>query len=193
MKKVILQIAAILAMAGTAQAQDKVHWGLKGGMVYNLSEMGVGSAITEAGQVFKGDASSNGFHAGAFMRTYLRPDLYIQLDGGYISSGHDISFEGKEYNFQHNALQANLLLGTRIWNFLRFNGGIAGRYALNDAHRATFGEQHYGYQIGTGIDIGRISFDINYTGSFLRQQGDWRGIPMSYNVSDLQFGIGLRF
>jgi len=45
----------------TASFAQKGSWGLKGGLNYNLSEIGVEEAYNSIGDIFEGEKSSNGW------------------------------------------------------------------------------------------------------------------------------------
>lgn len=186
-----LMTLAMLLFAVTTFAQ--VEWGVTGGLNYNMSETGIDKAISETGKIFKGERRSNGWHAGVYTRMYARPDLFFQIGGQYLNGNNTIDVDNVEKTIYNDALQGNLLVGTKIWSFLRFQGGLTGRAALDNSYTDIFGRTQMGYQLGTGVDIGKLTFDISYNGSFSENSGVWNGIPLSRNTSEILLGVGFRF
>ena len=195
MKKIFV-IAAILCF--TAAYSQKSTWGVKGGLNFNLSEMGVDNAYNSIGDIFNGEITNNGWHAGLVSRSFLTDNFYVQFQGMYSQSSNTLS--GKttmntplEEEFKKQVAQFDILPGFTFFNVIRAQGGLIGQLSVNKQYSDTFGPFNIGYNLGAGITLGKFNLDIAYNGSFKDTDGEWRGIPLSHNTSEILMSIGVMF
>lgn len=190
-----MSLFAAIAVTGRSQ---ELEFGVKGGRNYNLAEMGIGPAISAGGEVFNGDRSHDGWHLGFAMRDEFTDRFYIQFDALYSQfnttfSGSNNAGESIEKEWIYRSAQFNLSPGIKVFRFLRFQAGLNGNLALNEVYSETFGVFDLGYQVGVGVDLGPLTFDVGYNTSFNDHDGNWNGIPLSHHRSELMVSVGLLF
>lgn len=166
MKKLVL---IALLFSGVALTAQETKFGIKGG--FNYGATGDYETLSQ----IAGDASSiidgeekSGFHAGLFgqfeiLGIFIRPELmYTQLNTEY-----------KTIDYKVSKIDAPILVGVNILGPLNVKAGPAFQYIMkNELENASFdiGDPEnkitLGYQLGAGIDIGKIGFDVRYEGAF---------------------------
>lgn len=172
LKNYLMTAALFMAVVGTANAQDFLKFGVKGGITLSqIKGDGAGSNTN----FWQEDASrSLGYTVGAFARigdkVYFQPELLITQKGGKST------LLGVERDFRQTYLDVPLLVGAKIANVLRVNAGPVATFLLNadrplldnlgianknDGYR----EAIFGYQAGVGFDIGKIMLDLRYEGN----------------------------
>lgn len=174
MKKIILFTCLLGITAITAMAQTpKFTFGIKGGV--NYSNLKTKDDLT-------GEKNIMGYQAGIFSRVggaglYFQPELYLGTKGNEFTSlvmnSAMINVKGK---IKFTTLDLPLLVGTKIGSNklnLRFMGGpilsfiIDENNTLGSAYNSVidFGnykKQRLGFQAGSGIDLGNLTFDVRY-------------------------------
>lgn len=187
-----------LVIAGMAVQAQNVEWGVKGGLTYNMTELGLGSAVSTSGEIFSGERNSNGWHFGLTARDEITSNFYVQADGLYNHSsiqlvGADEHGNAVVQDFDLNSVQFNLAPGFKIFRFLRAQAGLNGDLWLDDDYASAFNRFQLGYQLGVGADLGPITFDIGYNASFKDHEGEWNGIPLRSNKGEILMSVGLLF
>ena len=195
MKYISILLISLLSTAAFAQ---KSSWGIKGGLNYNLSKMGLENAYNSTGDIFEGEVANNGWHLGLVSRSHLSELFFVQFEGLYTTSSHTIS--GKTSSnvnisneFENKAAQFDILGGLEFVKFLRIQGGLTGRLELDEEYQATFGTFNVGYALGAGVNLGRFNFDLTYNSSFDAHHGEWKGIPLSHDQSEILISVGFMF
>lgn len=196
MKKFAFTVAFVIAGMGL-QAQD-LQYGVKAGLTYNMTEFGLGSAIRTSGEVLTGNKPYNGWHIGVTARDEINKNFFLQFDGLYNQTstylqgmnerGHRVESE-----FLEQSVQANLVPGIMVFNFVRLQGGLNGNLWLNQDYVNTFGRFQLGYQLGIGADVGPITLDIAYNAAFKNETGEWNSIPLTQNRGGLMMSVGILF
>ena len=177
---------------------QKGSWGLKGGLNYNLSEIGVDEAYNTVGDIFEGEQSFNGWHAGLVSRLFLGETFFVQFEGLYSESkntayGKTSTNDPLEKEFKKQVGQFNILGGFEFFSFLRLQGGLIGQLSLNKEYTDIFEGLGLGYNLGVGASLGRFNLDIGYNASFQNHSGEWRGIPLTHNTSEVLMSVGFMF
>ncbi len=171
MKKIIVCWITLLTIA-TAYAQE-VSVGPKIG----LSRSTITAEGVEA--VTSGD-SSVGFHAGLFGRFtfvgfYVQPEVLFTSTRGSININDGTVNAVRKLNY--NKVDVPVMFGAVIGNFLRFNLGPSFSLILNKDARSkgtttqiveNYNKATIGYQLGIGLDINRLVFDLRYENSLSR-------------------------
>ena len=174
MKKIILFTCLLGITAITTMAQkSKFTFGIKGGV--NYSNLKTKDDLTNEKNIM-------GYQAGIFSRVggaglYFQPELYLGTKGNEFTSlvmnSAMINVKGK---IKFTTLDLPLLVGTKIGSNklnLRFMGGpilsfiIDENNTLGSAYNSVidFGnykKQTLGFQAGSGIDLGNLTFDVRY-------------------------------
>lgn len=164
MKKLIL--AAFIIVSTGAMAQTS--YGIKGGLNYGatgdyetFSDV-AGDATTIEGK------SKTGYHLGGFARfgflgIFIQPELmYTRLNTEYGSMDYKL-----------DKIDAPVLLGVNILGPLNIKAGPSFQYILkNELENSRIEVSDVdnsitlGYQLGAGVSLGRLGFDVRYEGAF---------------------------
>ncbi|MCG9973056.1 outer membrane beta-barrel protein [Christiangramia crocea] len=166
MKKLML---IALIFTGIGMSAQNAEFGLKGGLNYGAT--GDYETFNDASgdfvNSFNGDNKA-GFHAGIFAQfeiigIFLQPELmYTELNTEY-----------SEFDYKVSKLDAPVLLGLNILGPLNIKAGPSFQYILKNELEKTeleIGDVEnditVGYQLGAGLDLGRLGFDVRYEGAF---------------------------
>lgn len=161
-----LFLAAMLLIGGYTMAQSS--FGIKGGLNYGatgeyrtISE-GVEDVMTIEGE------NNTGYHLGFFGRFgvlgfFLQPEIiYTRLNTDY-----DL------FQYTIQKIDAPVLVGVNVFGPVNIKAGPSFQYILNnDLEDSNLriseveNEITLGYQLGAGINIGRVGLDIRYEGAF---------------------------
>lgn len=166
MKKVIILLLLVTAMT-TAFGQS-AKFGIKGGLNFGAT----GDITTIDNQNFDGD-SKLGYHVGIltqfkFSGIFLQPELlYTSLTTEYGS------VSGADADYTFSKIDVPVLLGFDIVGPLNIKAGPAFQYVLNnelDINEFTTEDPEnsftIGYQVGAGIQLGKLGIDLRYEGAF---------------------------
>ena len=165
MKKMIF--AALVLFGGTVLAQST--YGIKGGFNYgatgeyeNFSQVAGDASSVEDGN------NKNGYHLGIFgklefLGIFLQPELvYTSLNTEYDT-----------FDYKIDKIDAPILLGINLLGPLDIKAGPSFQYMLNNKLENTSieiseveNEITVGYQLGAGINLGRLGVDLRYEGAF---------------------------
>ncbi|APG61333.1 outer membrane beta-barrel protein [Christiangramia salexigens] len=167
MKKLL--IIGLLATAFTASAQE-AKFGIKGGLNYGAT--GEYESPQEGAEdftsSFEDGENKTGFHAGVFAQfemlgIFIRPELmYTELNTKYSN-----------FNYKLDKIDAPVLVGVNVLGPLNIKAGPSFQYILSNKLENTnmqIGEVEkditMGYQLGGGLELGRLGFDVRYEGAF---------------------------
>jgi hypothetical protein len=164
MKKLI--VLALIFIGGTAVAQSS--YGIKGGLNYGAA--GDYKTISEGfddATTIKGK-NKTGYHLGGFAKfeflgIFLQPELvYTRLNTEYDT-----------FEYKIDKIDAPLLVGLNVLGPLNIKAGPSFQYILNnelDNSTLQISEVEdkitLGYQLGAGVNLGRLGFDVRYEGAF---------------------------
>jgi len=182
MKKIILTLICFATIyTASAQLLPSFQFGLKGGV--NMS------SLSSSGNY--STSSGAGYLGGIWMRFgalgfNFQPEAYItQKDVNvtpYVVTGSGGSNLGTENRAKFTSIDVPLLFGGKIGAFgigARFYTGPVVSYAINkDQNFGTaagnivkldYKDQNYAWQVGAGLDIRKISFDLRYEAGLSNQ------------------------
>ena len=193
MRKIFILSLVLFSSGMMAQSR----WGLRTGLNYTLNTVQLNQAVSSAQGIFEGTVPDNGYHLGLYGRQYLGDQLYASASAIY---GKDIQIINQTVNgttttsrFDHQFVQLDAGLGIRVLKFARAEGGIHFINAVgNSAYNQTFESPTAGYNLGLGFDLWKLSLDLVYYASLQDHQGDWNGIPLSYERSQFMLSIGAK-
>lgn len=166
MKKLL--IAALLFTGVSVWAQD-AEFGIKGGFNYGATGdyENVSDVASDASTIIKGKEKA-GWHAGLYGQfevagIFLRPELlYTELNTDY-----------KDFNYKLTKLDAPILVGVNILGPLNIKAGPSFQYIMkNELEDTNFeiGDVDkkitVGYELGLGVDLGKLGFEVRYEGAF---------------------------
>ncbi len=147
----------------TAYSQN-FEMGLKGGMNYNFSG-DLYEIKTIGDDIIHGYEESVGFHGGLFVQANSN-DLFLRLETNYTE--YKTHFEGNDNLFlTGKRVDVPLLLGSKIIGPVDIFAGPDFQYILNEDFSVDNTEVRYddftmGLQLGAGVDLGRVSFDVRW-------------------------------
>jgi len=184
MKKLILTITIVLVttLITSAQISPSFQFGAKAGInTSSLSNSGPFNNNNQAGYLagFWARVGALGFN--------FQPEAYLSNKDVTIS-GNGLQSEAK-----FTSIDVPLLFGTKVGAFgfgARFYTGPMVSFAINknqsygnaasNVLRFDYRDQNYAWQIGTGIDIRKISLDLRYEAGLSSQ---------SYNASSTKINL----
>ncbi|MFC4632963.1 outer membrane beta-barrel protein [Dokdonia ponticola] len=169
MKKLMILILLVSSVSVFGQS---AQFGIKGGL--NFGSTGEFSDLTDnASTTIDGD-NKVGFHVGVyskfkFLGIFVQPEiLYTRLNTEYSEGGATA-----DYNF--SKIDIPLLVGIDVVGPLNLKAGPSFQLALNNDLEGAgidIGIQDpensftIGYQIGAGLQLGRLGVDLRYEGAF---------------------------
>ncbi|MEP0711894.1 porin family protein [Algoriphagus sp.] len=194
MKKLILSLA-LLAFALTGYSQ-----GFSLGPKVGLSQ----TELDLKSDQFKSGNSKFGYHVGLFARIglgplYLQPEvLYTQTQGQFTFDPADAPI--KDYEADFNRVDIPVMLGFKMFNFLRIQAGpIASinvnselKDAGNTVQNVEFKDATIGYQAGLGIDIGNLIIDAKYESSLDEVSGNVGNFSTDQRVNQWILSVGFK-
>jgi hypothetical protein len=174
MKKIIMFICLLGITGLTAMAQiPKFTLGIKGGV--NYSNLKTKDDLTDENSII-------GYQAGIFTRVgaagfYFQPELYLGTKGNeYTSIETNSGIVDVKGKIKFTTLDLPLLIGTKIGTNklnLRFMAGPIMSFILDENNTlgtaynsvtdfGNYKKQTLGFQAGSGIDLGNLTFDVRY-------------------------------
>lgn len=166
MKKLWIIACCLIGLNLSAQ---EAKFGIKGGLNYGAT--GDYETFSEVSgdftNSFKGENKA-GFHAGLFgkfsvLGIFIQPELvYTRLNTDY-----------RDFEYKLDKIDAPVLVGLNILGPLNLKAGPSFQYILNndlEKTRLRIGDVEkdisVGYQLGAGINLGKLAFDVRYEGAF---------------------------
>ncbi|HSP12698.1 MAG TPA: outer membrane beta-barrel protein [Salegentibacter sp.] len=167
MKKLII-IAVFLA--GTSLMAQETEFGIKGGLNYGAS--GDYENVNEGAEDFRSSfeegENKTGFHVGAYSKFGIL-GFFLQPEVMYTS----LTTQYESFDYKLNKIDAPVLVGANIFGPLSIKAGPSFQYILNNELEETsfeIGEVEnditIGYQLGAGLNFGRLGFDLRYENAF---------------------------
>lgn len=167
MKKLML---IALVFTGFGMSAQNAEFGIKGGLNYGAT--GEYESFSDASgdftSSFEDGENKTGFHAGLFAQfeivgIFLQPELmYTELNTEYSA-----------FDYKLSKIDAPVLVGLNVLGPLNIKAGPSFQYILKNELEKTELEIEdvekditVGYQLGVGIDLGRLAFDLRHEGSF---------------------------
>lgn len=192
MKSKFFLIVTFAALVTSVSAQSR--WGLRTGLNFDLAGIGLNDALSTTQSIFEGAATDDGYHLGFFGRQFIGNQLYIGASALYVKNSKFLSGnDGTELmyeSFDHNVLQFETSAGLRLLKFARAEAGVHYQHYLTDnTFTSTFAPSSAGYNVGLGVDLWKLGIDLMYYSNFKNHTGDWNGIPLSYNRSQLLLSL----
>lgn len=166
MKKLMF-IALFVCSSAGLMAQE-ADFGIKGGFNYGATgDLKMENASNDLGDIIEGKEKS-GYHIGVFSRfeivgIFLQPELMFTR----------LNTEYETFNYKIDKIDAPILLGVNVLGPLNIKAGPSFQYIINNELEDTslkIGDVEkditVGYQVGAGLNLGRLGFDVRYEGAF---------------------------
>lgn len=167
MKKLML---IALVFTGFGMSAQNAEFGIKGGLNYGAT--GEYESFSDASgdftSSFEDGENKTGFHAGLFAQfeivgIFLQPELmYTELNTEYSA-----------FDYKLSKIDAPVLVGLNVLGPLNIKAGPSFQYILKNELEKTELEIEdvenditVGYQLGAGLDLGRLGLDLRYEGAF---------------------------
>lgn len=157
------------------------QWGIKAGLGLNSLKIADLTGIQDGSDVYDMVTGDNvmGYHIGFQTRVniamiFIQPELYFNDGGAKIEEFKNDVLDAT-YNVNFQRVDLPLLVGVKLGP-ARINIGPVGSYVVKESITGdvedldpdyTFFSQSmtWGYQVGLGLDISKISIDARYEGS----------------------------
>ena len=163
MKKLIL--TAIVGLAANFATAQNIDFGIKGGAVFNTDK---GKVWQDAGNIFKRDGkASAGFQAGALARVSLA-GIYIQPELLYTQFKNEYDVDGQNLDVTKKRLDIPVNVGKRFLGIGHVQAGPVFSYyfddklSVKDFTTAKQDDFNVGMQIGAGVEVSKLLFDLRY-------------------------------
>ncbi len=173
MKKIIF---AIVLLSGIALHSQSAGFGIKGGL--NYGEIGDAEFSTEFATETFSKENKTGYHAGIFYKIelaglFLQPEImYTKLNTAYSGESTVFQTDG-DLDFELSKIDAPILLGLDLIGPINIKAGPSFQYILDsgfDGDNTNFEDPEksitVGYQLGVGISLKQLGFDVRYEGGF---------------------------
>ena len=164
MKKLIL--TAIVGLAANFATAQNINFGLKGGVVFNTDKGEVWNDATS--NIFKKDGkAATGFQAGALARVSLA-GIYIQPELLYTQFKNEYNVEGRNLDVTKKRMDIPVNVGKRFLGIAHVQAGPVFSYYFDDKlsvkefTTAKQDEFNVGMQIGAGVEVSKLLFDLRY-------------------------------
>lgn len=170
MKKAII---AVLLLSSSLALSQSSEFGIKGGLNYgSTGDITTFSDFITDFQINGEDRV--GYHIGLYGRLELA-DLFVQPEVLYTKLTTEYNFGGVngfqvgDYNF--SKIDVPILVGVNILGPIDLKAGPSFQYIINSDFdgididlRDPENSFTFGYQIGAGVSLGQLGFDIRYEG-----------------------------
>jgi hypothetical protein len=206
MKKLIL-IPGLAILFANLSAQ--IEFGLKGGL--NISNVKASEVLTDDYRINPTANGQLGYHVGGFFRAsvigvFIQPELYFSSLSSEFSV-EDISGTGtaKQLVSQKiGRIDIPVLVGARLGTFRLGLGPVGSIIVSNKSdlkdvtgYEAMLKSATFGYQLGAGADIWKISIDLRYEGN-LSKLGDkldigGQTIKLDNRIRQIIISLGISF
>ena len=206
MKRIILiSSLAILFLNLSAQ----MDFGIKGGL--NISNVKASEILTDDYRINPAASGNLGYHVGGFLRAsmvgiFIQPELYFSSLSSEFKV-EDLSGTGTADQLvkqKIGRIDVPVLVGVKLGTF-RLGLGPVGSIIVSDqsdldditGYEATLKSATFGYQLGAGVDIWKISIDLRYEGN-LTKLGDHldiggQTINLDNRVRQIIISLGISF
>lgn len=181
MKKRILLALLIAVSFLSTQAQKKeqnsfLNIGLKAGLNYgNNGEISFKNLEAQAEDLITSEGAKDqvGYHLGLFLRVNLTKSLFIRPEIQFTQNSS--KFDKSQTKYTLDKIDLPLLIGTKIAGPVYVMAGPSLQYITknkleNIAISSVKNEFSVGFQVGTGIQLGRFNADIRYEKGFSDNQ-----------------------
>lgn len=204
MKKIIF--GCFLLFLVTQQSQAQLQFGVKAGINYNSD-----SFESVSDDVLNGAKTKTGIHTGVWLRAklpvigfYIRPELmYTELNN---SVNYDSDFAvPRNTNFKFRKIDVPVLIGKKFLGIGNVFAGpsfqyiLSSDFELNDLKEVSTENFSLGIQLGGGVELGRLGFDIRWERGlsktetvFIDNTINDTNFNFDKRVSQIIFGISYR-
>jgi len=204
MKKIIF--GCFLLFLVTQQSQAQLQFGVKAGINYNSD-----SFESVSDDVLNGAKTKTGLHTGVWLRAklpvigfYIRPELmYTELNN---SVNYDSDFAvPRNTNFKFRKIDVPVLIGKKFLGIGNVFAGpsfqyiLSSDFELNDLKEVSTENFSLGIQLGGGVELGRLGFDIRWERGlsktetvFIDNTINDTNFNFDKRVSQIIFGISYR-
>ena len=181
-----------VAQMATAQVAPSFQFGLKGG--FNLSKFSTENTFASENKA--------GGYGGGWARIggagiHLQPELYLSGKNTTLQSS-----SGLQNKVTFTSLDVPVLVGTKIGAAgvgIRLNTGPVASFVISEKQsfdqaasnvfNGRFKDQAFAWQFGTGLDLGKLSFDLRYEMGLSKLNA--AGYPET-KLNIFMLGLGLR-
>lgn len=186
MKKLILILVVSFFLVQSTDAQ-MFQWGIKAGLGINSLKIADLTDIEDGGDVYSLVTGENvtGYQVGFQTRIniamiFIQPEIYFNDGGGTLEQVVNGGVR-EVYNVNFQRIDVPVLVGVKLGP-ARINLGPVGSYVIKESitgdvanldpgYKIFTNSMTWGFQVGVGLDLSKISLDARYEGS-LSSLGD---------------------
>lgn len=162
-----LIVATLLIIGTSTFAQSS--YGIKGGLNYGATgEYESYSQVIGDASTIENGKEKTGYHLGIFGKLEM-VGIFIQPEIVYTK----LKTEYNTFDYNLSKIDAPVLLGINLLGPLHIKGGPSFQYVLkNELENSTLtisnveNDITMGYQVGGGLNLGRLGLDLRYEGAF---------------------------
>jgi hypothetical protein len=187
MKKILLLFSAILITAASYGQRNEQFLRIGPKIGVSSSNINVRSNIDDIRYRLESGDATLGLHIGAFARVSIA-GFYVQPEALFTSAGGRVTIDDLQTNSQIirnytlNKFDVPVMIGNKFGGIFRFQVGPVFSMILSESAkdnisgsiteiRQGWRDAAVGYQVGLGLDIGKVIVDFKYEGS-LNKVGD---------------------
>ncbi len=160
-------VAALLLIGSSAMAQSS--YGIKGGLNYGATgEYENYSQVIGDASTIENGKEKTGYHLGFYGKLEI-VGIFIQPEIVYTK----LKTEYNAFDYNLSKIDAPILLGINLLGPLHIKAGPSFQYMLkNEIKNSTLAISEVenditlGYQVGGGLNLGRLGLDLRYEGAF---------------------------
>ncbi len=181
MKRFFFTLVSLSLMTFTSAQK----FGAKAGLTFNAGD-GIIKTVNDVYQE-KGEGSI-GYHAGFYAKVELT-GLYIQPEIYYLHYATDYSGD-EDVTAVYNRIDVPINVGFSVAKLARLQAGPLLSYYLKENFKGIKVENlqqdnfNVGMQLGAGVDVGKLSFDLRYDLSLMERQSKFVLENTDFKVED---------
>ena len=204
MKKIIF--GCFLLFLVTQQSQAQLQFGVKAGINYNSD-----SFESVSDDVLNGAKTKTGLHTGVWLRAKLPViGFYIRRELMYTELNNSVNYDSdfavpRNTNFKFRKIDVPVLIGKKFLGIGNVFAGpsfqyiLSSDFELNDLKEVSTENFSLGIQLGGGVELGRLGFDIRWERGlsktetvFIDNTINDTNFNFDKRVSQIIFGISYR-
>ncbi len=146
---------------------------------------------------------SNAYHLGFYLKfalagIYIRPELYYSRFNNEF-----LDVNGSDFSVTSNRLDFPILVGFQPLKAVYIHGGLVSMFYFGDEttlasiQESDYQDFNFGFQLGAGLEIGKVSFEGRFEGAFSDRQIDYiadnSGYDIESNGTQFLVSMGYKF
>ncbi|MGY6559657.1 MAG: outer membrane beta-barrel protein [Nitritalea sp.] len=190
---VLVFLCGFFCATSSVQAQTSNGFGIKAGFNYSYN----GSYFRDAQLIFGDPLDNMGYHVGLFGKYHLGP-VFVKPEIYFTNFVTNVVESGVENRLITRRFDLPFLVGVNlIGRTLSVFGGPSGHLFLRDDITGDGGAFNAGFQVGAGLNFGRLGLDLRFERILDAQQVSFSDAvdfaTTDFRFQQLELGISLLF